>query len=119
MKAELPSISNYGQYSSDNYGAHTLRVDVGPLTVWFSYRTPVAFRAPGVGKVVRQNEWGPTTGKHLKWIDGETSKTANNRVTGERFSQLWAEHVEPLFKDEPAKPAEPNIMDGIGNLLPG
>lgn len=115
MKAELPTISSYGNYSSSNYGAHTLRVDLGPLTVWFSYKTPVAFRAPGTPTIVRKNDWGATTGKHLKWIDGETSKTAKNRVDGEQFEQLWAQHVEPLFEDKPAP--EPGIFSGIGNLL--
>lgn len=41
-KVELPSIANYGNYSSDNYGAHSLRVTIGGITVWFSYKTPVA-----------------------------------------------------------------------------
>jgi len=118
MKAELPTISNYGQYSSSNYGAHSLRVSVGPLTVWFSYRTPVAFSAPGIGRVVHKNEWGTTTGKHLKWIDGETSKTGKNRVDSTKFAELWAQHVEPLFKGD-EKPAEPGVFASLGNLLPG
>lgn len=109
----LPTIRNYGEYSSENYGAHTLMVDVGPVTVWFSYTTPVAFRAPGTPTIVRENAWGKTTGKHLKWIDGQTSKTATDRVSTERFEQLWAEHVDPLFK----KP-EPGIFSDIGKLLP-
>lgn len=113
MKPQLPSISSYGEYSSSNYGAHTLRVEIGPLTVWFSYRTPVAFRAPGVGKVVRQNDWSTVTGKHLNWIDGKDKK---NRVTGERFEELWSQHVEPLFNDAP-KPAKPGIFAGVGPLL--
>lgn len=112
---ELPTIGSYGDYSSTNYGAHTLRVDLGPLTVWFSYKTPVAFRAPGTPMVVRQNDWGATTGKHLKWIDGETSKTAKNRVSGERFEELWAKYVDPLFEAKPV-PAQ-GIFSGIGNLL--
>ena len=117
MKTELPRIDSYGHYSSNNYGAHTLRVEVGPLTVWFSYKTPVAFRAPGTPMIVHQNDWGKTTGKHLKWIDGHTSKTAKDRVSGEKFEQLWAEHVQPLFdKPEPAK-VEPGIFSDLGNLL--
>jgi len=114
MKAQLPSISNYGQYSSDNYGAHTLRVEVGPLTIWFSYRTPVAFRAPGVPRVVHKNVWGRTTGKHLNWIDGGDKKS---RVESEVFDNLWVQHVEPLFKEAEVKPAEPGIFDGLGGLL--
>lgn len=114
-KVELPEISNYGQYKSNNYGAHTLRVDVGPLSVWFSYRTPVAFRAPGIPQVVHVNDWGKTTGKHLKWIDGHTSKTATDRVSAERFEELWAKHVEPLFEEKPA--TEQGIFAGLGNLV--
>lgn len=112
MKVQLPSISSYGRYSSNNYGAHCLRVDIGPLTVWFSYSTPVAFRAPKTPVIVHQNDWGPTTGKHLKWIDGQTNKTATNRVTAEKFAELWSEHVEPLFEGY-----EP-ILGNLGNLLP-
>lgn len=44
-------------------------VTFGDLTVWFSYRTPVGFMFPGEGRVVRENDWGPTTGKHLNEID--------------------------------------------------
>jgi len=86
----LPSISNYGEYSSDNYGAHTLRVDMAGITVWFSYKTPVAFQAPGCGFVIRQNAWGRTTGKHLNWIDRDHSI----RVSGQEFEDKWAEFVE-------------------------
>lgn len=44
-------------------------VTIGDLTLWFSYRTCVGFMAPGRGRVVRENEWGPTTGGHLNYID--------------------------------------------------
>ena len=85
----LPKIENYGQYSSENYGAHTLKVTVGHTTVWFSYVTPVAFEVEGV-KVVRENSWGPTTGKHLKWIDGG-NKSA--RVPSDVFEELYEKMV--------------------------
>jgi hypothetical protein len=90
----LPSISSYTPHFDSNYGAHTLRIDLGPLTVWFSFKTPVAFRAPGTPTIVRQNDWGATTGKHLKFINGETSKTDTIQVAGEQFEELWAKHVE-------------------------
>lgn len=94
----LPKIASYGRYSGDNYGAHCLVVDIGPLTVWFSYRTPVAFHLDGQSRVVRKNCWGPTTGKHLNWIDGGNKK---DRVTEEEFERLWGEQVAVLFADEP------------------
>lgn len=45
------------------------RVDLGALTLYFSYRTCVAFHTPDAGTVVRENKWGPTTGKHLNYLD--------------------------------------------------
>jgi len=61
--------SNYGDYSSSNYGSHTQRIEVGNLTLWFSYDTVIAFRTPNAGFFIHENVWGPTTGKHLNWID--------------------------------------------------
>ena len=92
MSNQLPTISSYGQYSSGNYGAHTLCVEMPGVTVWFSYQTPVAFRVfgPEARFVVRENDWGPTTGKHLKWVDGGNKK---DRVSGEEFERLWQELV--------------------------
>ena len=87
---ELPRISNYGNYSSSNYGAHTLCVSMMGIDVYFSYKTPVAFRTFGCGLVIHQNDWGPTTGKHLNFINPDKSV----RVNDDRFKQLWAEHVE-------------------------
>lgn len=83
----LPTISNYGHYASDNYGVNSLRIEIGVVTVWFSYKTPVAFQV-GSERVVRQNQWGPTTGKHLNWIDDGDHKS---RVTSEEFQRRYDE----------------------------
>lgn len=89
----LPEISNYGNYSSDNYGAHSLRVDIGGLVLYFSYRTVIAFRAPGHSLVVSQNDWGPTTGKHLNWIDnGHTKDRLPREQFESRLSAVLKEH---------------------------
>lgn len=66
-------ISNYGEYSSDNYGAHCLKVTIGNLTIYFSYQTVIAFYTMETGLVIRKNEWGTTTGKHMNWIDRDKS----------------------------------------------
>ncbi len=89
---KLPTISTYGNYSSDNYGAHALKVTVGELEVWFSYKTPIAFRRGYGEPTVRRNDWGPTTGKHLNAIDGGDKK---KRVSGDEFERLFAEQCEP------------------------
>lgn len=91
---ELPTIRTYGNYSSDNYGAHALCVTVGPVTVWYSYKTPVAFRVNGHERVVRVNSWRQTTGKHLNAIDGGAKKS---RVSSEDFKRLWNEQVSPIL----------------------
>ena len=87
----LPSFESYGNYRSDNYGAHCLKFYVGNMVVYFSYRTPVAFATSGHPRVVRENEWGPTTGKHLNWIDGGDKK---NRIPGVEFEALLNKAVE-------------------------
>ena len=43
----------------------TYRVSVGYHTFIFSYTTVVAYLGP-LGRCRRHNEWGPTTGRHLK-----------------------------------------------------
>ena len=60
-------IRNYMDYSSDNYGAHSLEVHISSLTLWFSYKTIVGFEDRGkvYQEAYSENVWGPTTGKHL------------------------------------------------------
>ena len=82
---------NYGNYSSDNYGAHSLAFQLGAVTVYFSYETPVAFAAPGPGLVGRENDWGNTTGKHLNWIDDGNRE---DRVPGSNFEKLLSAVID-------------------------
>lgn len=66
-------VYNYGQYSSENYGAHTLRfTDAFGNRYWYSYDTLVAFNIGGEFHIVK-NVWGTTTGKHLNWICSDHS----------------------------------------------
>ncbi len=80
---ELPSFSNYMENGRDN----ALCFSLGGVDVYFSYQTPVAFRAEG-RLVVRENEWGPTTGKHLNSIDGGEPTQKKQRVSGADFERL-------------------------------
>jgi hypothetical protein len=90
----LPIISSYVESNSKGYGAHALRVDVGPLTLWYSYRTIVAFQVDGKDRVVSQNVWTRTTGKHLNAIEPDIKK----RVNHETFMRLYKEQVDSLFQ---------------------
>jgi len=93
----LPSISNYGPYKSDNYGVNSLRVDIGNLTLWYSYKTIIAFRGPGYPRLVRENSWGPTTGKHLNAIDGGEK---SSRLSGADFEAKLSECLKSLGLQE-------------------
>jgi hypothetical protein len=78
---------NYGQYTSDNYGAHTQAIQIGKLTLYFSYDTVVAFRHPSHGFVVSHNVWSVTTGRHLNWLEPDKKR----RVPYEEFKKLLDE----------------------------
>ena len=82
----LPSFENY----MDNQRDNALKFYLDGMSVWFSYKTPVAFYHATTGKVVRKNDWGPTTGKHLNAIDGGLKV---QRVSGEEFERRLAEVI--------------------------
>lgn len=67
------------------------RLEVGNLVIYFSYETPVAvyLRNSGVPMMVRQNDWGTTTGKHLNEIDGGSKEAKKERVSEERFESYY------------------------------
>lgn len=78
----------------DNLAANFHLLSLPGGRVWFSYATPVAFHVPGQGMTVRQNVWGPTTGKHLNRIDGGDKVAKSQRVTSETFNALLTLHFE-------------------------
>ena len=61
---------------------------MGEMTYWFSYKTCIAAQREGFPAMVRENEWGPTTGKHLNWID-DGDKSA--RLSGDDFQKALAQ----------------------------
>jgi len=87
VKSQLPTFSTYGNYSSSNYGAHAIVFSTAAGEVYFSYKTPVAFRTLKHGLVICDNDWGPTTGKHLNAIDSDKQR----RIPGDKFEALLAE----------------------------
>jgi len=89
------TISNYGECKKPQ--ANTIAIKVGAIEYFFSYRTLVAFYAPSTGLVVRKNVWGPTTGKHLNWIDGGAKV---DRLDVEAFQ----EKLEMAVAQERARP---------------
>jgi hypothetical protein len=80
---DMPIIKTYISRGSEQ---NAICVTIGNTHVWFSYQTPVAFRVGSGPLIVRQNDWGTTTGKHLNAIDGGDK---SSRVTGEEFQKQW------------------------------
>lgn len=87
---EQPTFECYTEHASKNYGLNALRFfDADGNVFWFSYKTLVAFKKAGnpYSKTIRENVWGPTTGKHLNAIDRDKSK----RVDLDTFNRLYDE----------------------------
>ena len=57
-----------------------MRLITANYTLWFSYSTPIAIQNSD-GLFIRENDWGPTTGRHLNYIDEDKSI----RISGEEF----------------------------------
>lgn len=82
---------NYSNYSSGNYGAHTIAVSVGRLTLFFSYNTVVAFK-DGFNFVISENVWSRTTGKHLNWIDDDKSQRIPHFEFEKKLEEVLKRH---------------------------
>lgn len=59
----------------DKSGANAVSITIGPIDLYFSYKTVIAFRAPGFGLVISANRWSSTTGRHLNEICRKEDKT--------------------------------------------
>ena len=92
---DLPTFDTYGKYSSSNYGANCIVFQTAKGRFWFSYQTMVAFKVfDGTGDFyIRENAWGPTTGKHLNWIDRDKAKRINTVLFEEAFTNRFPEEV--------------------------
>lgn len=66
-------------------GTNARIVDLPGIRIAFSYATPIAVWAPGRGWVARENEWGPTTGRHIAALVGPRG---SDRVPAAEFHAL-------------------------------
>ena len=87
-------VYNYGNYSSENYGAHSLCFETPSGKYWFSYDTLFAFTINGEFHIIK-NYWGTTTGKHLNWIDNDHSIRENRETFDANFNRL----VDDKYKE--------------------
>lgn len=65
------------------------------ITIAFSYETMVGYQVPGSGWVVRQNDWGPTTGKHLNHLQSDHTK----RLSKEDFMKRFDDDTSAWHRD--------------------
>lgn len=72
-------LYSYGNYKSDN--GKCKAVQLGDVTLYFSYETLIAFEGPEL--VISENVWSRTTGKHLNWI----SRDKDKRVPYSKFKE--------------------------------
>lgn len=85
---------NYGRYSNDNYGANSIAIQLGERIVYYSYDTIIAFKGTNSKgekfDCIIKNYWGPTTGKHLNFINSD--KTA--RLSRDEFNKKLNEFLK-------------------------
>jgi len=77
--------SGAGKVFVDQFGAtnNAVEVGIGDLSLFFSYKTLIAYQDFHDGLVVSENHWSTTTGKHLNYIDG-----------GNKFGRLKQDEFE-------------------------
>lgn len=101
-KDNIPTLSSYGDYSSCNYGAHCMRLEIPAtaknkhgITLFFSYDTLIAFRGfineSMHGLFVVKNTFSNTTGKHLNFIDGGRKES---RLEYSQFIKLFNKAIK-------------------------
>lgn len=59
--------------------------------VYFSYETPIAYQS-SMRSVVRNNDWGPTTGKHINWCKNHFG--THTQVSGHEFEAIISIEAE-------------------------
>lgn len=62
-------------------------VGLNDLSIWFSYRVPIAFAHPSIGCKARVNEWGGVTARHLAQVD----PTPSESLPGTQFESMLSE----------------------------
>jgi hypothetical protein len=74
--------------------ANFTQVDFDNVVFWFSYGTLIAYHVMGNPKVIRQNDFSNTTGKHLNVIDDDHTK----RVKGVVFEAMYQRDISLAAK---------------------
>lgn len=81
------SKRSYGGYASDNYGAHSTAIDIGNLTLYFSYDTVIAYQDKADFHICK-NIWGTTTGRHMNRLSRDKSEREDPEVFGKGLDEV-------------------------------
>ena len=82
------NLSNYGEYSSDNYGSSRL-IKLGSLELYFSYQTIIAIKDNKTNEfIISENKWNYTTGRHLNFISRDKSIRLNRKEFEKRAKEI-------------------------------
>lgn len=65
-----------------------ISVDVGNLTIFFSYKTVVAINHPSCGLLCSKNIWGKTSGKHINFIEPDKKKRVDNKIVIKKLEDI-------------------------------
>ncbi len=99
-------LSKYRRTRSGSDDPNASLVEIGPLEIWFSYETPVAFWVDGWPLVCVVNAWSNATGKHLNCIQPDKKK----RMPHEQFEKCLNAVMRWLFCNQPMDTPPPAIL---------
>ncbi len=80
-------VGTYGNYSHNTSESYKKRhaskwKDDKGIYYYKSYNTIIAFEVDGM-ITARENDWGPTTGKHLNWISSKKYRLPSDKFEAE------------------------------------
>lgn len=96
-------------------GPNNYRIEIGTLTMWFSYETCIAFQVGG-RRTVCENVWSKTTGKHLGRIDGGSREAKAARIKYSAFAQALGRLSLSLAEETEETPQAIGSRLGLGLL---
>ena len=76
----MRTIPSWYTYCENTAEINALAFDLGNLTVFYSYKTPIAFQIGWGEFIISRNYWGLTTGKHLNAIDSNKKRRVSREV---------------------------------------
>jgi hypothetical protein len=77
-----------------------MKLSIGPLSIWFSYGTPIAYqdsRTDPKPIVMEVYDKSGTTQKHAAWIDSGNPRAIHNRLNPRDFQSFLCEALRDIL----------------------